>query len=169
MVRHCEKYLKEIAAGRTEAVEHLYNVAGRAMYAVAVNILRDYQLAEDAIQESLINIMKKAADCRSFKAAYSWILTITRNCALDILRKRKHEVPSDEACFYETGTENISEVSLDVHNALGRINEESRNIVLFKAGLGLSHREIAGIMNISVDSCQKKYQRAIKQLKEYLS
>ena len=53
-------------------------------------------------------------------------------------------------------------------NALAKISEEDRNIVMMKAGFGFSHKEIAGVLQISETACQKRYQRALKELKEYL-
>ena len=166
--RQCEKLIKEIAKGNVGALAGLYDVAGKTMFVIAKNVLQDYQLAEDAIQESLISIMNNAASLKTTKAAYSWIITITRNCALNILKKRKNEVPTEETGFYEIGITNLSETSVDVQNALAKLTEENRNIVLMKAGFGFSHKEIAAVMNISEDSCQKRYQRALKELKEYL-
>ena len=166
--RQCEKIVKEIADGNVRALEKLYSVAGKAMFFVAHNVLGDYQLAEDAIQESLIKIMNGASGLTNMKAAYTWIITVTRNCALDILRKRKNEFPTEETAFYEVGTDNISDASIDMKNALAKISEEDRNIVMMKAGFGFSHKEIAGVLQISETACQKRYQRALKELKEYL-
>ena len=122
--RQCEKIVKEIADGNVRALEKLYSVAGKAMFFVAHNVLGDYQLAEDAIQESLIKIMNGASGLTNMKAAYTWIITVTRNCALDILRKRKNEFPTGETAFFEVGTDNISETSIDMKNALAKQSKE---------------------------------------------
>ena len=138
------------------------------MFFVAHNVLGDYQLAEDSIQESLIKIMNGASALTNIKAAYTWIITVTRNCALDILRKRKNEFLIEETAYFDLGTDNISETSIDMKNALAKISEEDRNIVMMKAGFGFSHKEIASVLQISEMACQKRYQRALKELKEYL-
>ena len=166
----CEKIIKEIMEGNDNAIGRLYELIGRNMYAVAYNVLYDYQLAEDAIQESLINVLRGAKALNTPRAAYSWVLTIVRNTSLDILRKRKHESPTED-----TELINLSESSMhvtgeavDVQQALAGLEENDRQIVLLKATMGFSHREIAKMLDLTEGACQKRYQRALKELREHL-
>lgn len=167
--KQCERQIKKIAAGDKEALAKLYETAGRAMFVVAQNVLRDYQLAEDATQEALIKIISRAKTLEDTKAAYSWILTITRNCALDILRKNVREIAMDEENYnnYPADNNNL-DIRIDIENAIDKLNEIDRQIVILRAFSGLSYKEIALVVELTEAACQKRYQRAIKQLKELM-
>lgn len=167
--KQCEKLVKKIALGEKEALAKLYEIAGRSMFLVALNVLKDYQRAEDATQDSLIKILNNACKLENTGAAYSWILTIARNCALDLLRKNGREIVADEDTYYkypDNKNQNL-ELRIDMEKALSKLQEEDRQLVILKAD-GLSHKEIANILNITDTACQKRYQRAIKELKNLL-
>ena len=168
--RQCEKIIKELANGSKTALASLYNAVGRQMYVVAYNVLGDYQLSEDVIQESLITIYEKAGTLNDTKAAHAWLIMIVRNKALDVLRHRNHEVPTEDFAPYmpEYTVSDKSELSMDVQNALNQLSEDERQIVLMKTTMGVSHRDIANVLNMSVEACQKKYQRLLRRLKDYL-
>ena len=168
--RQCENIIKELAKGKKSALASLYNTVGRQMYVVAYNVLGDHQLSEDIIQESLITIFEKAGTLSDTKAAHSWLMMIVRNKALDALRHRNHEVATEDYTVFEReySVSAKSELSMDVQNALNKLSEDDRQIVLMKVTMGFSNKEIAQIINISVESCQKRYQRVLKKLKGYL-
>lgn len=166
----CEKALKQISAGNTGALADIYEIAGRQMFAVAYTILQDYQLSEDVVQDSLLSISLHAGDIKKGSSGLSWIMRIVHNTALNTIRSRQHEFfPGEfaEDCFgaQELG---LSASSLLLQEALQTLDTDDRQIVLLKAVVGLSHKEIAEIVDISLTSCQKRYQRSLKKLKEWL-
>lgn len=175
MSKRCAIYFEELVAGRPTALADIYDIAGRQMFVVAYNVLRDYQLAEDALQEGLLLIYKNASTLKDNKSALSWMLTIIRNAALDILRSRKNEVSmqdiileSDEACSRGSDSTYDMSTSVEIDEALERLDENDRQIVILKSVMGYSHKEISKVLGITLAACQKKYQRALKELSIYL-
>lgn len=167
--RQCSKLLKELAHGRKAALVDIYEILGRQMFAVAYNVVHDYHLAQDAVQDGLVIIYNKADTVTDYKSALTWMLTVIRNSAIDILRKRKNEIYSDEQIVSNIDDNSNTDKSILIKNALLKLDEENRQIVILKSVMGYSHKEIAKILDISLTSCQKKYQRALNELEQYLS
>lgn len=167
----CERALKQISAGNTGALADIYEIVGRQMFAVAYTILQDYQLAEDVVQDSLLSISIHAGDVKKGSSGLSWIMSIVHNTALNMIRSRQHEfLPGQftEDCF---GTQELglSASSLVLQEALQTLDRDDRQIVLLKAVVGLSHKEISEIVDIPLAGCQKRYQRSLKKLREELT
>jgi len=70
----------------TGALEALYERTKAAVYGLALSILRNPQDAEDVMQDTYIRIIRSAGRYRSQGKPMAFILTITRNLALDRIR-----------------------------------------------------------------------------------
>lgn len=84
-------------AGRT--FKEIYDTYGTVMLKVARKIIRDSYLAEDAVQEALLRIsrnMDKVGDIYSPESR-GYVLTVTRNASLTILKTKKGIVEMEES------------------------------------------------------------------------
>ena len=87
----------------------------KTMYLIAFNCTKDHQLAEDAVQESLIRIFKSAATYDSTRSLTAWVNRITRNTSLNVMRYRmRHQLFSlyntDIAVRYPDKVANADEI-----------------------------------------------------------
>ena len=166
----CDKALVSIAQGKTDALSVIHKYMERQIFAVAYSVLHDFSLCDDVVQETYIKIIERASSYRQGTSAKAWILTVARNTSLDILRHRKFETPdeniSDEAS--DRFDESAIALSLQVKDALDKLDDDDRQIVTLKVYSGLRHSEIAEIMGISTEAAKKKYQRAIAHMREIL-
>ena len=165
----CEKAILKIASGDNEALRVIHKYMNRQIYAVAYSVLRDFALSDDVVQETYIKIMEKAVFYEKETKARAWILSIARNIAIDIYRKRAFDFPSaeieeDEPHFDEGSVL----VSMEVKRALDSLDDEERQIITMKIYAGLKHKEIAPLLDINEEACKKKYQRAIAKLRVLL-
>ena len=81
-----------LLAARSEesALAELYDRYGRAAYGLALRILRDQELAEDAVQEAFLAVWRTASRFVPEKAkASTWILTLAHRRAVDIVRREQ--------------------------------------------------------------------------------
>ena len=165
----CEKAILKIAAGDHEALRIIHKYMHRQIYAVAYSVLRDFTLSDDIVQETYVKIMEKAVSYEKETKARAWILSIARNLAIDIYRKRSFDCSSEnieeEDNHFDEGS---VLVSMEVKRALDSLDDEERQIVTLKVYAGLKHKEIAHLLEINDESCKKKYQRAIAKLRELL-
>ena len=165
----CEKPILKIASGDHEALRVIHKYMNRQIYAVAYSVLRDFALSDDVVQETYVKIMEKAVSYEKETKARAWILSIARNLAIDIYRKRSFDCSSEDLEKEDTHFDEGSVlVSMEVKRALDSLDDEERQIVTLKVYAGLKHKEIAHLLEINAESCKKKYQRAIAKLRELL-
>ena len=70
-----------------EALGELYDIYGRAIYGLVIRIVRDTGIAEDLVQETFINVWRRAPSFDPQRGAVGpWLKTVARNRALDYVR-----------------------------------------------------------------------------------
>ena len=165
----CEKAIVKIADGDHEALKTIHKFMNRQIYAVAYAVLRDFSTADDIVQETYVKIIEKAFSYRKGTNARAWVLSIARNIAIDIFRRRKFECDGetlpDEGDRFDEGSVLFS---MEVKRALDTLDDEERQIITMKVYAGLKHKEIAPLLGINEEACKKKYQRAIAKLRQLL-
>ena len=154
-----------------EKFEHVYEKWRRLMLHKALGILRDAQLAEDAVSEAFLRIYKNLAkidDPDSGRCA-SFVVTITKNVALTMLSKGQRTTfePMEERQVdpFDLEQFTLSEISSErIYDLINGLSEELRSVFLLKYGHGLSHREIADTLKISENNVNVRMHRARKKL-----
>lgn len=158
--------IKRITKGENKALEELFLLYKEKIFRMALAILGDRFLAEDVVQETFLRVQQNVKSYQFRNSEREWIMTIAHNIAIDILRKRKKEIAQEEI----TGQKEIPDAVIDSDNDTGflqliePLNELDRQIVSLHLISGLKHREIAHILNMSVSSVKKRYERAIKRI-----
>ena len=163
----CDKAIVALSEGDKDALSDIFDCMARMIFSVAYGITGNYQDAENVLQETMIEICKYAHKYRRGSNAKAWILTMARHCSLDIVRKRKPLVPFEKTMSMPYSEPDFSH--LEVMDMLSILDEEEKQCIIFRLYAKMPYREIAEVMNISLASAQKKYQRAIKKLKNYNS
>src|ERR671922_2427403 len=88
--RSDEELLEAIAAGDDAALAALYDRFGRVAYGLALRVLHDQALAEDAVQEAFLAVWRSADAYRRERAKPStWILTVVHRRAVDLVRREQ--------------------------------------------------------------------------------
>jgi len=93
-----EALIALVARGDDTALAELYDRIGRVAYGIALRILRDERLAEDAVQEGFLAVWRSAATFRAERAkASTWIVTLVHRRAVDLVRReeRRRTEPLD--------------------------------------------------------------------------
>jgi RNA polymerase sigma-70 factor (ECF subfamily) len=79
-----------MARGDEVALAELYDRLGRTAYGLALRVLRDDKLAEDAVQEGFLGAWRTAASYDPERAkASTWLLTIVHRRAVDLVRREE--------------------------------------------------------------------------------
>jgi RNA polymerase sigma-70 factor (ECF subfamily) len=166
----CERALSKVKNGDMSGIAMLYEAMGSQMYTLAISILGNREDAEDVLQETLLKIQQRISDYDKSKNGYSWVLTMTHNISVDFFRKRKKVVDIEVL----SDTEELSvtypvDDKLIVEDALNKLDRTDREIIVLKIFASLKYKEISHLTGLSVDAVEKRYQRSLKKLKEYLS
>jgi RNA polymerase sigma-70 factor (ECF subfamily) len=164
----CEKALAELAEGNTEALSAIYGEMSRRIFSLAYTVTGNYCDAEDLLQNTMIDITRY---CRGYSGGSigAWIMTIARNNALDVVRKR-HNGAETELCDEEAKEcpqASDAFAAVEIMDMLSVLDEEEKQIVLLRLYQEMPYREIAEVMGIKIFAAQKRYQRAISKLKKY--
>src|SRR5690349_8625214 len=86
-----------VAQGDRTAFEQLYEATRAKLYGVVLRILRRRELADEVIQETYLKIWGSAASFDPERAsAVTWMVTIARNRAIDLVRKRSEASLEEE-------------------------------------------------------------------------
>lgn len=81
--------LERIKLGNKEDLKQLFYSYSRKVFGTAYLILKDKGFAEDAVQETFIQVYKKIHSLNSAFAFESWLYKITVNCCLTLMKKNK--------------------------------------------------------------------------------
>jgi RNA polymerase sigma-70 factor, ECF subfamily len=140
--------LDAVAEGSQDAMAAVFDRYSRIVYCIALRVLREPGLAEDVMQEVLLQVWKRP---RSFVAQRgnlaAWISVVTRNRAIDVLRKRSPLDPLDDLPLPDPRDMTlVSEQGwlIDkVRTALNALPAEQQGPLELAYFEGLSHTEIA--------------------------
>ncbi|MEG1633533.1 MAG: RNA polymerase sigma factor [Oscillospiraceae bacterium] len=166
-----ENYIASMANGDRSALAALYNETKTAVYGFALSILKNTGDAEDVLHDAYVKLYQAAPRYRADGKPMAWILTVTKNLALSLLRSSAHsaDVPEDEwQLFYAESPSVTTEDRIVLDAALLRLGQEERRIVMLHAVSGLKHCEIAELLSLPLSTVLSKYSRAIKKLQELL-
>ncbi len=167
IISQTDNALIRLACGEQAALSDIYDYMGRLIFSVAYTITGNYEDAEDALQDTMIDIAKYCSSYEFRGNSRAWILTIARHKAIDIVRRRRIVVPIDTVVEAQIPTVTDNGYSdTEVLQLLNCLPDDDKQIIVFRLYAGLSYSEIAKIMDLSVAATQKKYQRALKKLKK---
>jgi RNA polymerase sigma-70 factor, ECF subfamily len=173
IIRAC---LAACADGEREAFERLYRLTSARLYAVARRMLRSEALAQECLQDAYISIWRNAGRYRSDRSApLTWMTSIVRNRALDILRVATREVAMDDpkiaglldAAAPLDGTQGPDYVP-ELHPCLEQLREEQRECLRLAYFDGLSHAQVAERMTVPIGTVKSWVRRALLQLRDCL-
>jgi RNA polymerase sigma-70 factor (ECF subfamily) len=89
--------LAQCSLGNRRAFESLYRKVSGHLFAVALRCMGHRDLAEDVVQEAFVRIWNSASQYdATLSAPMTWMVSITRNKAIDQLRKHREEPLTDE-------------------------------------------------------------------------
>jgi len=152
------------------SMEELVKEHADAVYRVALSVTRDPTLAEDASQDALIKAWQALPSFRGDAPLRNWILRITHNTAITLLRKRRDELrdPAElpDKISYRTVESQVHDrMALDRFElALKDLDSLSRSIVVLREVEGLSYDEICDVLDLPMPTVKTRLLRARRQL-----
>src|SRR5687768_3146499 len=92
-----EELIALCKAGDRDAHYRLYKLYSRAMFNVSYRITGREEDAEDALQEAFISAFRNLNNYRGDAAFGAWLKRIVVNKAINIIKKRRHELMPEDA------------------------------------------------------------------------
>ncbi|MFA5882808.1 MAG: sigma-70 family RNA polymerase sigma factor [Acidimicrobiia bacterium] len=173
-----EALLAGMAAGDADAATAFVERFQRRVYGLALTIVGEPRAAEDAAQEAFLRAWRHAAayDARRGSVA-TWLLTIARNAAIDLVRVRRPVAMAPEtlAAFDErdwtadpADRSVVADDARRLHAALQRLSDEQRHAVMLAGLYGYTAREIAEIEGIPLGTAKTRIRTALIRLRGML-
>ena len=158
--------LTALAAGDQDAIGQVYEHSRAAVYALALSLLKNRQDAEDILHDTYLQIFRVADRYDRQGRTLPWILTIARNQAKMLLRRRTYmETPVEELEFFEGEDPFLTaEDRIVLRAAMEQLEDDEREIIMLHAVAGLKHREIDQLLSLPLPTVLSKYHRSIKKL-----
>lgn len=177
-----EQLLTRVARGQRQALEVLFRRYRLIAYRVAYRLLGNEADALDAVQEGFIKALTHLRGFQGRSSFKTWLLRVVSNAALDLGRQRgRREALSldaraaDDADSFHPLTETNPAAGLEradlrklLGEALAILPEAQRRTFVLYADAGLSYREVAQEMGISVGTVMSRLFYARQKLRAHI-
>jgi RNA polymerase sigma factor (sigma-70 family) len=167
-----------VARGDEPALAELYDRVGRVAYGLALRVVRDERLAEDAVQEGFLAVWRTAAAFRAERAkASTWILTLVHRRAVDLVRREERRradplpeeiptsgaaaAPTDEAAWLRFERERVQ-------TALAKLPDMQREAIELAYYGGYSQSELAERLGVPLGTIKSRMFSGLARLRELL-
>ena len=165
-----DKLMTKLSKGDQSVFESIYSQTSKIVYYIALSILKDRSLAEDAMQSVYLNVLKYAKQYRAGTNASAWISRIARNESLNLKKKYSFEQSVDESeNLHMFGTSTTDDYGLLTDLARWILPEDEFQILLLVAVEGYKRKELAEMLDMPISTVTWKYNNAIDKMKKVLN
>jgi RNA polymerase sigma-70 factor (ECF subfamily) len=166
--------LQRCAARDSLAFRALYDKTSPILFARLLRMLRRRPVAEEALQEVYVRIWERAAQYEAHRGrALAWMVTIARYCAIDLMRRERLTLVSDDALNVIADESQDDALALEKPDrfdfCIGQLSEQTRRCLTLAFVEGRSHDEIARITTNPLGSVKSWIRRGLLALRECLS
>lgn len=154
-----------------DILERLINTYGDAVLRMCYLYLKDYHMAEDAVQETFIKAMRSYDSFQNKSSEKTWLTRIAINCCKNIMRTRWFRLPALDIAKQHLESENQIEVFIEknnMSNAIMSLNIKDRQLIVLYYYQELSVKEIANVTGKRENTISQQLRRAREKLKKIL-
>ena len=176
--------IQRITNRDSKALESLYNRYSPVLYTLVKRIVADKEKAEEILADIFVIIWQKSLmfDINSGNL-YSWLINLSRNKALDYLRREKSLITDEYNDEYENSViiPNFSTLMSSndlssafnnrekIYSAFHSLTEAQQYVLSLAYYDGLSEPEIAAKLNIPLLTVKSKIRVALNSVREFLA
>jgi RNA polymerase sigma-70 factor (ECF subfamily) len=180
-----QELIQKVQTGDASAFDLLVERYKVRLYGMIYNMLGNHDDAADLSQESFVKAFKSIGSFQSKSNFYTWLYRIGVNTVLNFIKRRKDNHLSlnemgtgveDDPSFKElTSRETVSgsvdreELQEKLNEALQKLSEEHRAVVVLHDIEGMKHQEIAKVLRCSEATARSRLFYAHQQLQALLA
>ncbi len=176
-----EQLLARFAAGDRNALEELFRRYRQPAYRVAYRLLGHEADALDAVQEGFVKALTHLAGFQGRSTFKTWLMRVVSNAALDLGRQRGRRESrhldttaasngDGQPALADDPAQGLERADLrrQLDRALAALPEAQRQTFVLHAEAGLSYREVADTLGISIGTVMSRLFYARQRLRAYL-
>jgi RNA polymerase sigma factor (sigma-70 family) len=171
-----EAILALLARSDDDALAELYDRFGRIAYGIALRVVRDAALAEDAVQDSFLQVWRRAASYDPARArAGTWVLTIVHRRAVDLVRREQRRRGEPLESAPQSGGESTDEEAALrsqrrlVQEALRQLPDEQREALELAYYGGYTQSELAERLGLPLGTVKSRMFSGLARLRDLLA
>ncbi|MEO8607698.1 MAG: sigma-70 family RNA polymerase sigma factor [Chloroflexota bacterium] len=168
--------LQQIQAGDEEALVALHAQFANLVYSVAYRVLDDQMAAEEVTQDTFMRIWHKSHTFDPQKGRFiTWLLTVTRRLAIDVLRQRQRREPNTGMLFMDEDPnlwENVlatdsngSDLRRTLVSVLSELPSEQRQLIELVYFYGMTHNDIAETTGLPLGTVKTRIRLGMQKLR----
>ncbi|MEO8585299.1 MAG: RNA polymerase sigma factor [Acidobacteriota bacterium] len=161
-----------LAGGDQSALETVWLVASRRLYAAALWRTGNPEDAADVVQEVFVHLASGRADLEAVDAPHLWLLTVTHRAAIDATRRRarRRAEPLESAGFLvaKDGDPERDAGAAELSRAVGCLPDAQREAIELRHFGGHSFREIARITGVPMFTAASRCRLGLARLRQML-
>ena len=161
------RIFKEFKENDMSSYDFFYKEYYSLIYGIVFSILKNKENSEDVLQNVLIKIFSLDKSKFPDRGSLSWLYTVSKNEALNYLRKNKQFVNIEEIYEIKEETDEIEKI-IDVHTynkIINGLNEKEKEIVSLKILSNFTFKKIGQLLKMPTATVQWKYYKAVDSLK----
>lgn len=153
-----------------QELERIYDQFSQSLYSYALNITKNRELAEDAIQQAFYRLMNQTEMPKHLKV---YVFRSVRNACIDLIRKENRSNQIDDRFIFEYKANPRDQAADEefienVIQAMAHLSEDERETIVQHLYAELTFREISEIRDVSINTAMSWYRRGIEKLQKYL-
>lgn len=152
---------------KKESFSELYEKYSMLVYYIAFSILKNKENSEDIVQIVFTKIYRLDEEKLPENNEASWIYTLTKNEALNYIRKQKNLVDIEtieEISYEDEELKNIIDKDTYIR-IIEKLGSKEREIVNLKVLANMKFKDISKLLNIPIGTVQWRYYTALHSLK----
>lgn len=135
-------------------------------YRLAYSYVKNTDDALDVVQESIYKAFSSIDSLKDYSYIKTWFYRIIVNTSLDLLRKRKREVVTDEEYIFDENNGECDKYhDIDLKNALDDLPEKYRSIIILRYFEDLKIEEISKVLNENINTVKTRLYKSLKILR----
>ena len=152
-----------------EAFGYLYEHYSGALYGVIKQIIGEFELSNDVLQETFVNIWRRIESYDENKGRlFTWMLNIARNAAIDKTRSKgfqqsQRQMPLDGDVIQPSVRPEIDDYGLK--KMIFKLKDEQRLLIDLSYFQGFTHEQIATALHIPLGTVKTRIRSALTQLR----
>lgn len=164
-----EDKVKLAIKGDDKSFYELIQLRKETLYRVAYTYVKNQEDSLDILSETVYKAYVSIKKLKEPKYFNTWLTRIMVNTAIDFIRKNKKVVYLDDNPLSEAVyNEDFNEDRMDLFDAVDKLNEKHKSIIILKYFEDMTLKEIADVMECPLGTVKTNLHRALEQLRSNL-